>query len=130
MRRDYINKRQRGIIFTEIVISLLLLSISVGAVIGAFVMCKASATGVKHKVAAINLARAKIEAIKSLVYSQIPAQAGAESVAIDQGLSGQRTTAVSDVYSNSKMYKITVTVAWTEFTRSLTEQAVTLISQH
>lgn len=130
MRKDYIKRNQRGITFTEVMVSLLLLSISVGAVIGAFVICRASAIRAKHKIAAMNLARSKVETMKSMVYSQLPAQAGAESVTIDQGLSGQCTTEISDIYSNAKIYKITVTVAWTEFAHSLTQQVVTLISQH
>lgn len=130
MERDYIGKKQKGVTFIEAVISILFLSIAIGAIIGAFVICRASAATVRHRALAVNLARARIENIKSLAYPQIPAQTGVESIAIDQGLSGDRTTTVSDVYSNAKMYKITVTVSWTEISRSLTEQVATLISQH
>jgi hypothetical protein len=78
----------------------------------------------------MNLVRAKVEHLKAISFDQVPAQGGAEGVAIDQGISGQRLTAVSDVYSDSKLYRLTVTVSWTELSRLITEQIVTLISRH
>lgn len=139
MRRDYSNSRgnRRGITFVEIVISLLLLGIAIGAVVGAFVVSKASATRAKHRVSAINLARAKLETIKGLTYSQIPDQAIVENVVIDQGLpspgdelSGQRTTTILDVYGNKAIYRVTTKITWTEFGNILEEMVITLISQH
>lgn len=137
MRRDYYRRKQRGITFIEIVISLLLLGIAIGAVIGAFVISKASATRARHRVSAINLTRAKIETIKGLTYSQIPASAGVENVVMDQGLpgpgdelSGQCTTTVLDVYGNAAIYKVSTKIAWTEFGNALEETLITLISRH
>lgn len=130
-------KNTRGVTFTEVIVSLLLLGITIGAVIGAFVMGSMSTARVKHRITAINLAREKIEIVRAVDFAGIPAQAGTENITIDAGsassgdeLTGQRTTAVLDVSGSAKEYKITVSVSWTENAASntLQERIITLIS--
>jgi prepilin-type N-terminal cleavage/methylation domain-containing protein len=137
MKEDYIKCRQRGVTLVEVVISLLLLSIATGALIGAFVISKLSATRARHRISAINLVREKIETIKGVLYDQIPAQAGNPEIIIDQGsadsgdeLRGHLITDVLDIYGNGSAYKITTTVVWMELSSSLQEKVITLISRH
>ena len=132
MIKNYPGHTDRGVTFIEVVISLLLLGVVAGSIIGVFVISKASAIRAKHRACAINLAREKIEMIKAVDYSEVSAQAGVEAVAIDMeatGTTGQRTTVVSDVYGNSMEYKVTSTVTWIE-SASFEEKVITLISQH
>lgn len=137
MHKHYAVKN-KGITLVETIVSILLLTISIGAMLGAFLIGKISVARAKHRISAINLARDKIEAIKGLSYAQIPSQAGSESVTIDQGtplsgdeLAGQRATTVSDAHGDSRQYKIATTVTWAEKgATNLQETIVTLISQH
>ncbi|MDD5450062.1 MAG: prepilin-type N-terminal cleavage/methylation domain-containing protein [Candidatus Omnitrophica bacterium] len=135
---SYCNKKnRRGITFVEIVISLLLLSMVIGAVIGLFVVSRAMAMKSKHRILAVNLTRARIEAIKGLDFSQVPAAAGVEAVVIDEGapdtgdeVFGQRSITVSDFYGDGAVYKIAAKVSWTEMGAGCEENVITLITRH
>lgn len=131
MKRDYIKKSIRGVTFIEVVISLLLLSITIGAMLGAFLIGRVSAARAKHRIVAINLCRDKIESVKALPYDQIGDQAGSEpNLGIDTNLTGARTTTVVGWGAEpAKIEIITTTVAWTEGNIQLEEKIATLISQ-
>lgn len=138
-RRIYAMKNYRAATLIEMLVSLLLLGIAIGAIFGAFVIASTSGARARHRLAAINIARQKIELIKGTDYSQILTQAGTGGVIIDDASSaagdellGQCITTISDVYGDSKMYKVITTVQWTEHKapNPIEEKVMTLISQH
>lgn len=134
------KNRKRGLTLVEAIVSVLILGITVGAMLGVFMIGRYSVTKGKDYIEAMNLARARMEWIKAQNYADLnrgtasvtaayPYLASTESVTIDVGrdidndgifdndgdeLIGTRITQVEPIGSPEEYLKVTVTVSWTE----------------
>lgn len=116
---------RRGITLVEILISILILGISVGAMLGSFVIGRVSATKAKHHIEAMNYARAAMEEYKDSGATTVPL--GGDIAALGG------TCAVTTALLGSGLEEVTATVSWTA--RSLggsstvTEELVTIMRE-
>jgi len=75
---------QKGIGFLETLISILILSIALGTMLGSFVIGRVGATKTKQRIEAMNLLRKKAEELRNIPYSNI-VSVGATNISIDIG---------------------------------------------
>lgn len=133
-------KQKKGLTLVEMVISVLILGLALGAMLGTFVIGRVSATKAKHHIQAMNLARARMEWIKDQSYAGLPRGVATVTpaypyrisdnpVTIDVGrdvdgdgdldndgdeLTGSRITQIKPIGTPEEYLEVTVTVTWTE----------------
>lgn len=127
----FVNLRQRkGLTLVEMVVSVLILGLALGAMLGSFVIGRISATKAKHRIEAMNLLRAKMEEIKNTPYSNIVDE-GPVTVTIDEeeGLRGTRVVDVDD----DGYKEVEVVISWQDLslggTSQVSERLVTIVSR-
>ena len=135
------SRQKKGITLIEMIISVLILGLALGAMLGSFVIGRVSATKAKHRIEAANLARQGMEWIKDQSYAGLPRgiaaitpsypyQISNNSVIIDVGedvdgdgilveidgdeLTGSRITQVKPIGTPEEYLEVTVTVAWAD----------------
>ncbi len=130
-------RNKKGVTFIEIMISVLILSLSLGGMLTTFVMGRISVAKAKHRIEAFNLIQQKVEELRDTGYSSIPIGESSENVTIDNAgtvatvddLIGQRKVIVT----GSDYKEITVTITWTERkwggSNQVSESVVTVVSQ-
>lgn len=135
-----INKlrRKNGLTLVESLFSVILLTTTLCLVLGALGVARKSVMNVRHRMAARNIIRARMEELKNTPYMSVVTGAP-ENVTIDFGfdqvegtpddLLGSREVTVTDMNGYKE---ITVTVFWLErgwgTSQMVSERAVTFIS--
>jgi Tfp pilus assembly protein PilV len=122
-----------GFTLMEVIISILMLSIGVAALIGSMVFSLGSVMQSSHEVAVLNIARQKLENLMNITYGSLSTTAGQydeSNVVIDatQGITADVSAAVVSGGTNKK--KITVTVTWDENGRTHETTLFSLASNH
>ena len=133
-------KKKKGLTLVEMVISALILGMTLGAMLGTFIIARIGATKAKHRIEVMNLLRGKIEELKDTDYDDIVDE-GTEPVSIDIGPDGVRDTdddlvgeqSVS-VEDKTGYKEVTVTISWDDLSwgggsTAVSEELVTLISR-
>ncbi|MFC1644243.1 prepilin-type N-terminal cleavage/methylation domain-containing protein [Candidatus Omnitrophota bacterium] len=113
-------KDKRGLTLVEALVSVLLLGLTVGAMLGGFVIGRLSITRVHHRAKAMNLLRARMEWVKAQGYSTVEGWAGTpivesdvdDAVGTNELLDDTRTTTVVKDANDNLM--VTVTLNWTK----------------
>lgn len=122
-------KRKKGFTLIEAAVSLLILGIALGAMLGAFVIGRFSVSNAKHRTEAMNHARAAMEkyiddgtTTFTLPDADIKSLGGSCSVAETKNYGGF-----------TGLTRIVVTISWNERTfggsKQLSEQLVTLVRE-
>jgi prepilin-type N-terminal cleavage/methylation domain-containing protein len=116
----------------EIIVAMLILGLIVGGMFAVFVGGKKIVIRAGHKTEAINLARQRMEELKSRAYASVdesPAP-NPESISFSSGISAERRWTVDDTIFGGQAKQVTVTVTWTEAgsTKQREEEIVTLIA--
>jgi Tfp pilus assembly protein PilV len=124
MRRHFRRLRSRkGLCLPEILVSCLIGLIGIGAILGSFLSGRLASTGAKHWTQAMNVARSRMEYLKSMRYadlSAMPSVTTEPSVPLDERDAGNsiecvRTTALTPDDTGGGI-TITVLVCWSEKT--------------
>ena len=105
LRKHKNTADMRGITLTEAVVSVLILGIAIGAMVGVFMISKVSIIKAKHYIGVTNLLQYEMEELKDAVYDNV-ASAASQDITIDIGpdltagtsddLTGQITVEVRD----------------------------------
>ena len=131
-------RKDAGMTFVELIVSVLILGIALGAMLSVFVMGRTSAARAKHKVQAMNHLREYMEEIKGMAYSAVTNDT--TLVTIDDNatsdtaddLIGSMTVAVIEHAVDGYKEAIT-TLTWTERTLQgapqITEELTTYIAE-
>lgn len=143
---------KRGFTLVEMVVSILILGIVAGAMIGTFMISKVSVVKAKYYIEVMNLLRGEIENLKNTPYVDIQSVA-AQDITIEDNLVGQILVEVKDKDdfdgdgdttegaidvdgdgTNDSCKPIYVTISWTSYTwgggdSNVSEGLVTLISE-
>ena len=141
-------KRKKGITMMESVVSILIIGIATGGILGAFIVGRYSAERAKHRIAAINAINAKLEDIMSFTFftyiSVVETNFPAQAIILDQrdpgdaddDLTGNMTITITDMDAGlgiNGYKKVLVSVTWTERgwggSRVLSESAITYVVQ-
>lgn len=125
----------KGLTLIESVISLMILSIAVGAVLGTFVVGRVGAAKTKHRIVAMNLCCARMEWAKEQSSATLTGLVGSGStesdVAGSELMAETRQTQV--VLDGNLNFIVTVTMQWTERawggSNAATEELVTVINR-
>ena len=128
------NKKS-GITFIETLMSVLVMGMVLGGMLGTFIMGRVSLAKAKHRHAACALIQQKLEEFTDTAYDSI-SDAAETKVTLDPGSSSSgdellcsRTTTVSSL---SYGKEVTVTVSWTERSwggqKSVSESAATIFT--
>lgn len=116
---------KKGITLVEMVISVLILAMALGAMLGCFVIGRISATKAKHRVQAMNFLRGKMEEIKAIGIDE-----SSGSYTLEEGLTG---TWIVNVDPKDGYKEIEVVISWQDpiwgGTKEVSEELVTLISE-
>jgi len=119
-------KRKKGFTLIELLIAAVILGITLGALLSAFVIGKASATKAKHHMEAIHHAQAAME---QYIHDGITSY----TIATGDIASLDGSCTVNTSVFAADMTKVTVTVSWIERGMSgdisVSEQVITLIAQ-
>ena len=125
----------KGLTLVESVISLLILAITIGALLGTFVIGRIGAAKARHRLVAMNLCRARMEWTKEQPSATLAGLAGSGSsesdVAGAELLSDTRQTQVT--LDSDMNFVVTVTMQWTEQSwggsNSASEELVSVINR-
>jgi len=118
-------KQEKALTLIEMIISVLILGLALGAMLGTFVMGRISATKAKHHIEAMNHARAAMEQyIDDGTTYTLP---DGDIKTLDGDCSVVPTTYATDIK------KVVVTISWTDRSmggsRTVSEELVTLVSE-
>lgn len=125
---------KRGITLVEAVISVLILAMALGAMLGCFVIGRISAVKARNRIQVMNLARARMEWVKAQDYTALRNLSPNPFVEtdVDAGLIDDTRSTKIVVDSNDNLI-VTVTIAWQDpiwgGTKEVSEELVTLISE-
>ena len=113
--------RQTGLSLAEVLVASLIAVIGIGALISAFLTGRFAAEGAKHWTEAMNVARARIEHLKSLPYrdlSSVPAVTTEGGLVLDQARNGNFVPCdrVTTLTQEDDGITIAVEVSWRERT--------------
>lgn len=121
----FLGRRKKGTTLTENLISVLMLGITIGAMLGVFVIARFNTAMARHRIEAMNYARAAMEQY---------IDSGTASVVLGgeiSSLEGSYSVVASSYASD--LDEITVTVSWDERslggTNTVSEELVTLIKK-
>jgi len=134
--------KRRGITLVEILISILILGISVGAMLGAFVIGRVSAQKAKHRIEAMNYARAAMEEYRDSgvlpeedrPIAELEDEEGREDDEASDIATLGGTYTVTTTSLGSELEEVTATVSWPERSlgggsRTVTEELVTIMRE-
>lgn len=120
------KKNKRGVTLIEVLISILILGIALGAMLGSFVMGRFSATKAKHRIEAMNYARAAMELLINDQTATFTLPDGDI-----KSLNGSYSPQITNYATGIK--KVVVTISWDERSMGgstrVSEQLVTLVRE-
>jgi Tfp pilus assembly protein PilV len=123
MMRCFRKKRrsQKGLCLPEILVSCLIVLVGIAAILSSFLSGRLASTGAKHWTQATNLARARLEYLKSIRFadlSSMPSVTTEANLALDDRGEGDGTlcTRTTTLTQESNGITIAVTIAWNEKT--------------
>lgn len=117
--------KPKGFSLIEVMVASLILSLIVAGMFGIFVTGKGFVIRAGHKTGAINLARQRMEEVKSWDYSSLTEGDYEDSPGIGGTISATRTLVIGSVVEGKR---VEVTLEWTVAGVTRTEEIVTLIA--
>ncbi len=115
------SRPQKGLCLAEVLVSCLIAIAGIVAVLSSFLSGQLASSGAKHWTQADNLARARIEYLKSITYSELSALPGVaveSNIPLDDrgGGTGIQCTRMTSLTQEDDGISITVLVSWNEKT--------------
>jgi Tfp pilus assembly protein PilV len=113
------HRRKRAICLPEVLVSCLIALIGISALLGSFLNGRLLSTGAMHRTQAMNLARARVEYLKSISYtalSAMPAIYVEPNLALDERDDGGcvKATRFTTLTPEQDGISIAVLLAWNE----------------
>ena len=135
--------RQRGgATLIEVIIAVLIMGISTGAILGAFIVGRYAVERAKHRTVVVNRIAGELEEIMETAYVNVIPSTTTQPVPIDargtvgtsDDLTGTQTVTVTEMAAGTYGYKkVLVAIGWADVgwgaKSSLSESAITYITQ-
>jgi prepilin-type N-terminal cleavage/methylation domain-containing protein len=131
MKWKYLDGPEAGFTLLEVMITLIIMSISLIALAGLQVHAIRGNTYSKRLTTAVTIGQAKLEQIKNTAYANVQSESSTQitvpSGGYNMDFTRQVTVTNNTNPANTKTVKVTVT--WTQASKSYTVPMVTLLSQ-